>query len=158
MRSFHLVDLENILGDQQAHKYGNVSDVFRQFLKLASWKRGDAVVLASNHRLAKRAVFAIDIPHRFLASSCAPNAADNRLLDYVAGGWVQARFERVVVGSGDGAFGPFVNSCLQAGLETVAISRWGSYSHLIRQPGVQIKSLPKRPFREQAASDLALAA
>jgi NYN domain len=101
-RALHLVDLENLLGDPDAC-CSEVEEVLESFILAAAVGPDDLVKVAVNHRLYRKACLPLDRGWDIKLAS-GPDAADHVLLDAAPLGWVTERFDRLVVGSGDGIF------------------------------------------------------
>lgn len=101
-RALHLVDLENLMrGPHQSRGVlGFASSLYRAAAPVCS---GDHVVVAVNPALALEA--GLEWPGARLLSAPGPDGADRALLRQVENAdWVASRFDRVVIGSGDGIF------------------------------------------------------
>lgn len=119
-RTLRLVDIENMVGSCQL----SLGDVARARVRInAAVAPGtdDHTVIAASHYNAPAAYFGWAGPVRRLARS-GQDGADLALLEVVADvGWVAARYERVVVASGDHAFAPAVAELKGAGVEVIVI-------------------------------------
>lgn len=118
-RALHLVDLENLaatasLSQQIARRTA------REYLAVAQYSVGDLIVVASSHRngLVARAAF----PGATVRWRSGRDGADLALLDAYSE-FDQSRFNRVVVGSGDGIFSGLVASARQGGLVVSVVTR-----------------------------------
>lgn len=151
MRTLHLVDIENLLADPKRlhHRF---SETFSQYLRCASWRSGDFVAIAANHKLAKQIAFSVPVPHRFLVSSCGPDAADIRLLEYAASPWVTQRCGRVALGSGDGIFAPLVERLGRAGMQATVVAAADALSRALREAADEVVSFV-RPWDQLVVSD-----
>jgi hypothetical protein len=92
---------------------------------------GDHVIVASNHRLAVDVKIAR--PSFRVIAGGGPDGADRALLaelDDVE--WVTQRFDRVVIGSGDGVFVPIVHTLRSAGIPVGIVSRAAALSRPLR--------------------------
>ncbi len=107
LRSLHLVDLENLLADPWA-RGPQVGHALDEYLDCACFHSGDLVFVAGNPWLmVELAWWQLDSAdrigcHRFAARG--PHGADLKLLEAAPIAWVARRFDRLVVGSGDGVF------------------------------------------------------
>lgn len=101
-RAFHLLDLENLIGDPDADQ-PEVDAALTAYLAGAVLGADDLVAVAVNHRIYRRACFSLDRGWDIKLAS-GPNACDHVLLDAAPVEWVVDRFDRLVVGSGDGIF------------------------------------------------------
>jgi len=123
-RALHLVDLENLaatawLSQQVARRTA------AEYLALAQFEVGDLIVVASSHRngLAARAAF----PGATVRWRSGRDGADLALLDAYSE-FDHSRFNRLVVGSGDGIFSGLVASARQGGLVVSVVTRRHSAS------------------------------
>ena len=127
-RTLHLVDIENLLNQPPKLVTGDqAARVFWQYLETAGWQSGDSVVIASNPKLMSRMMFQLaDIPCRKLCA-WGESAADRLLLAAVPN-HVEARYTRVVVGSGDHIFSALINQLSGSKVRTLVIAGAGSTS------------------------------
>ena len=125
-RALHLVDVENLMGGPlQGH--AALSASLASFARAAQVQPGDHVTVGVNPGLA----FGVwDVwPHARLAVGGGPNGADNALLATVeAVDWVAPRYDRIVVGSGDGIFSVVVATYRAMGIPVGLVSRATSLS------------------------------
>jgi hypothetical protein len=115
-RALHLVDLENLmcgpLQPEIALRYAAA-----RYLEVASVRLGDHVVVAVNPALALEAGRAW--PTARLLVGRGLDGADRELLASLADApWVAARYDRVVIGSGDGIFAAALESLQSLGIAT----------------------------------------
>jgi len=102
LRSLHLVDLENLVGDPRAEAEPALA-TFAEYLDTSKWQPGDHVILATNPWLMAKIAF--DLP--VSASRHAVHGhdgADIMLLSLAPPELVVKRYGRLVVGSGDAIF------------------------------------------------------
>lgn len=118
-RALHLVDLENLaamawVSEQVARRTAT------EYLSVAQYSVGDLIVVASSHRngLAARAAF----PGATVRWRSGRDGADLALLDAYSE-FDHLRFNRLVVGSGDGIFSGLVTSARQGGLAVSVVTR-----------------------------------
>jgi hypothetical protein len=125
-RGLHLVDLENLLADPWA-RGACVGHALDEYLTRARFRRGDLVFVAGNPWLMVELGWSqIDSAapvecHRFAARG--PQGADNKLLEAAPLAWVARRFDRLVVGSGDGVFADRLAAARASGLSVRIVSR-----------------------------------
>ena len=126
-RGLHLVDLENLLADPWASG-PSVGHALDEYLERARFRRGDLVFVAGNPWLMVELGWshAVDC-HRF--SARGPQGADNKLLEASPLAWVARRFERLVVGSGDGVFADRLSQARAVGLSVQIVSRADALSN-----------------------------
>ncbi len=101
-RALHLIDLENLLADPDADCPA-VDAAIDAYVAAAALGSEDLVALAVNHRLYRRSCFSLDRGWEIKLAS-GPDACDHALLAEAPIAWVADRFDRLVVGSGDGIF------------------------------------------------------
>jgi hypothetical protein len=130
-RSLHLVDLENLLADPWAEG-PCVGRALDEYLTRAHFRSGDLVFVAGNPWLMVEVGWSqLDSAtpvecHRFAARG--PQGADNKLLEASPMAWVARRFDRLVVGSGDGVFAERLAAARASGLSVRIVSRPESLS------------------------------
>jgi hypothetical protein len=127
-RTLHLVDIENLLWQPPKLVTGDQAvRVFWQYLKVAGWQSGDSVVIASNPALMSRIAFQLeDVPCRKLCA-WGESAADQLLLGAVPNN-IEARYTRVIVGSGDHIFSALINELSGSKVRTLVIANTGAVS------------------------------
>ncbi len=124
-RTLHLVDLDNLIGVPALH---SPALVLGRYLDRAGWCPADIVLLAGAGHVMAEVMFDV----RWMA--CRPlvghgrDGADRRLLDQADPEWVSTRFKRLVIGSGDHAFGSLAHRTRREGLTVEVIARVGSVS------------------------------
>jgi hypothetical protein len=125
-RGLHLVDLENLLADPWARGPA-VGRALDEYLDRAEFRSGDLVFVAGNPWLMVELGWSqIDSAdrvdcHRFAARG--PQGADTKLLEASPLAWVARRFDRLVVGSGDGVFADRLAAARAAGLAVRLVAR-----------------------------------
>lgn len=161
-RSLILCDVENLsevpppLGTQGDYECG-----LRMLADLAQVELTDHVVVASHPNpkdaFAARSVF----PGCLVQIGHGPDGADNMLLEHLHDpDWVAARYGRVVIGSGDGAFADALKALGAAGVPTVVVSRRRRCSWRLRinagslvwwpEPSTVADPGPRRPFHSES--------
>src|SRR4051812_21864729 len=98
-RSLHLVDVENLLAGT-AFTERDVTRVAAAYRLAAEVGAQDLVVVASSHHTALPVWFGWGEARRLVRSG--PDGADLALLQVITNEDVAVRFQRVVIGSGDG--------------------------------------------------------
>jgi hypothetical protein len=138
-RTLHLVDLENLMrGPRQPVAEMSASSV--GYRSLAPVNDGDHVIVAVNPSIAMdaRRVW----PGARMLVGFGPHGADLQLLDAIADReWVAARFDRVVVGSGDGIFAPAVIELRQLGIAIGVVSQYDRLSRHLRRTATFVRLL-----------------
>lgn len=116
MRNLHLLDVE-YLGCGPSMRPGDLSLVLRRYRPLTRWHRGDIILGAASTYVYKRIAFDIPGDIRLVPAGAGADAADDRLIDE-ARHLDLTRYDRVVVGSGDGRFVAVLRQCSALGLQT----------------------------------------
>ena len=129
-RTLHLIDLENLVGDPRAGS-PLVHETLTRFLRVARWRAGDHVIVASNPRLMEHVVFDPPVPWSAHAT-CGPDGADLMLLSLSPPELVVRRYARLVVGSGDGIFASRANAARDLGVDVLVVARAGGCSRRLR--------------------------
>ena len=126
-RSLHLVDIENLVGDPRADGAAVLATLDR-YLSAARWIPGDHVILAANPRLMEKVIFDLPVPANV---HCAPgrDGADGKLLDAVHPHTICTRYNRLVIGSGDGIFGDRAHAVRDRGVEVDVVAPRGGCSY-----------------------------
>jgi hypothetical protein len=124
-RSLHLVDIENLMGGP-AFTVEDAADLVGEYAPVAELGPKDLTVVASSHYAAYAAWFGWPNARRLVKSG--RDGADLALADVMLNEDICRRFERVVVGSGDGIFA-HPSAWLQAnGCSVTVVCRPGSLS------------------------------
>jgi hypothetical protein len=124
-RGLHLIDIENLTGGSKP-SIEQVRDVQGSYAGHLTFGDLDQVVIASSHLTLLSA--ALGWPHARYRIRSGPDGADLELLDVLTHEKVAARFTRLIVGSGDGAFARAVASLTAAGVQVTVVSRRDSLS------------------------------
>jgi hypothetical protein len=125
-RVLHLIDLENLVGS--AHfSLEEAARVYRGYVQVAPSGAVDQVVLATSHHAAAAAWFGWPATVRRLVRS-GQNGADLALLHVLACESVATRFDRVVIGSGDGIFAYEAARLQAAGIAVTVVTGRGALS------------------------------
>ncbi len=130
-RTLHLVDLENLIGDPWAKGPG-VCEALKQHLDVAVWREGDLVYVASCPPVIAEVGFTPPVTCSLFAARGA-DGADLRLLAQAPPEWVVRRFERLVIGSGDGIFAARATAVRDLGVEVGVVSRPEALSRSLSQ-------------------------
>jgi NYN domain-containing protein len=124
-RALHLIDIENLAGGAKPN-FEQIRDVQGIYADRLRFGALDQVVIASNpHALLS---VALGWPHARYRVGYGRDGADLELLDVLLSEKVAARFTRVIIGSGDGAFARAAASLAAAGVQVIVVSRRGSLS------------------------------
>ncbi len=125
VRALHVVDIENLAGTA-VPSLRQVAEVQGRYLARLDFGSDDLVVMAASH-LGLLNV-ALGWPHARYRVRSGRDGADMELLDVLLHEDVAARFTQVVIGSGDGAFGPAAQNLSSRGVRVTVVSRKGSLS------------------------------
>jgi hypothetical protein len=126
-RTLHLVDLENLCGGTRATPAEAVA-ALNGYLAAAGWRADDHVVIAAHPSLVLAVGFARPVPSRYLPA-VGTDAADLALLADLAPSDAAARYDRVVIGSGDHAFGEYIGELAELGVDVSVVARPRCVSH-----------------------------
>lgn len=119
-RTLHLVDLENLMGE---HRYeGDAVAALSRYLELARWSEGDQVIVAAHPEIARQVGFAKPV-HCNLHATVGDDAADVMLLAQAPTELVVRRYNRLVIGSGDGIFVARARAVREHGVPVLVVSR-----------------------------------
>jgi hypothetical protein len=148
-RSLHLVDIENLVGGARAYRC-SVADALEQYRTLAGFQEGDHVVIAACSGLAFRAG-CLWAGARILVAH-GPDGADLALLDeIITPESIAARFDRVVIGSGDGIFVESISALRRLGISVGVVAPIGGLSaHSYRAASFVRVMLPELSRQEAA--------
>lgn len=125
-RTLHLVDVENLMGGPLSGPLALRAAV-TAYNALAPVQPGDHVIVGVNPQLAL-AVFDV-WPQARLVVRGGPDGADNALIAAVSDvAWTASRYDRLVVGSGDGIFSVVIAAYRAAGIPVGVVSRPSSLS------------------------------
>ncbi len=144
IRTLHLVDLENLVGDPMAGK-AEALGALDQYLDLADYRRGDQVIIAANPGMICEVGFDIPVPCNQHAAR-GKDGADLVLLSHIEPSQVAVRFDRLVIGSGDGEFADTAIAVRDCGAPVLVVTRRRSLSNRLQGVGLGIRFLPERTF------------
>lgn len=114
MRSLHLIDIENLLGDPWITGPA-VGDTYEAALAAGEHRPGDLVYVAANRWMLAELGFVAHTPcHLFVAHG--EDGADIALLAHAPPEWVAKRFDRLVIASGDHIFATRANAVREMGV------------------------------------------
>lgn len=125
VRSFHLVDVENLLGGTSFTE-DDVAVTAAAYLVVAGVAASDLIVVSSSHHTALATWFGWENARRVVRSG--PDGADLALLNVLETENVAVRFDRVVIASGDGIFARPAAQLQAQGVTVTIVSRPGSLS------------------------------
>jgi NYN domain len=134
-RGLHLIDIENLTGGGKpsSDQVRIVQRVYSGRLALGTL---DQVVIASSHLTLLSA--ALGWPCARYRVRSGRDGADLELLDILAYEEVAARFTRVIIGSGDGAFARAAAGLTAAGVQVTVVSRRDSLSARLAMAASQV--------------------
>jgi hypothetical protein len=140
-REIHLVDIENLLGTPQFSK----PDVnhLRILYAQVSQSAGNAHVVVGSSSAQALIAAGLGWPKARQIWLPGPDGADRALLEVAATEHLASRFERVVIGSGDGIFAAAAASLQVAGCAVTVVSRAESLSSRLRFAVDDIRFLPR---------------
>jgi hypothetical protein len=152
-RTLHLIDLENLLGDQR--KDPSVAAVgLNRYLELAVWRPGDHVLVAAHHEIIKS--FAFDPPVACNAHAvCGPDAADEVLLENAPAEFVARRYGRLVIGSGDHKFVRRARELRDRRVGVLVVAPAGGCASGFRRHGFPVLDFDLDPIHPDGPLDLA---
>ncbi|MBK37028.1 MAG: hypothetical protein CME26_16050 [Gemmatimonadetes bacterium] len=125
-RTLHLVDLENLVGGPFAPAEVMLASI-DQFNRLAVRSLDDLVWVGTNPRLVLQAKRLM--PQARCLTKGGPDGADLALLNELDNPtWIAERFDRVVIGSGDGIFSDVAREMRTLGVRVGVVARRGTVS------------------------------
>ena len=148
-RALHLIDIENLMGGplQGLEALGAASDAYRELVGVGPQ---DHVVVACNQALALSAKFEWEKSRVLIGHG--PDGADMALLRQLQSlEWVAARYDRVVVGSGDGIFAEVVGGLAEFGIPVGVASRPRALAFLLARAATFVIYLPETLFEGAVA-------
>lgn len=149
-RTLHLVDLENLMGGPFAGRAA-IRRAVREYRAEAGVAAADLVVVATNPALLVEAAVAWSGGGRFLAGG-GEDGADLALLDVVQDAcWIAERFDRVVIGSGDGLFSDAAAALRRLGVVVGVVARHGRMSRRLAASSTYQRLLPALDHEQEAA-------
>jgi uncharacterized LabA/DUF88 family protein len=102
-RSFHVLDLENLVCGQRADRV-TVGRLLRRYDRAVARRELDLAVAAASLPVYEQLAFDLPSTIRCVPAGHGRDAADRKLQELVDPMWVAQRFDRAVIGSGDGFF------------------------------------------------------
>jgi len=131
-RALHLVDVDNLLGCPPSQAVpGDVVAALGRYTSRAKPGADDHVVLACNPRLAFAVRSASSVGQLLVRRG--RGGADRALLDHADVDHIQGRYQRVVIGSGNGAFASLVRALRGRSVQTTVIALTGHLSWDLRR-------------------------
>jgi len=123
VRTLHLVDADNLLGDPSTTDAAFIRTVFDAYRAAAGLAAGDHVVVATGRNGWHVLEVELAWPRALHRRRSGADGADQELLDLFDWAVAADRHGRIVVGSGDGMFAPAVERSIAAGLEVGVVAR-----------------------------------
>ena len=114
MRSLHLIDIENLLGDPWLTG-PVVGETYEAALAAGGYRNGDLVYVAANRWMLGELGFVAHTPCQLLVAH-GEDGADLALLAQAPPEWVVKRFDRLVIASGDHIFAARANTVRAKGV------------------------------------------
>ena len=144
IRTLHLIDLENLVGDPRARSTEALS-ALADYLDLADYRPGDPVLIAANPGMIAVVAFDTPVPCSLHAAR-GKDGADLALLSHVEPTQIAERFGRLAIGSGDGGFADAAVAVRNCGAPVIVVSRRRSLSRRLQGEGLGIRFLPEPAF------------
>jgi len=140
-RTVHLVDVENLCGTGLPDTATAV-DRMSLYADASGLKDGDFGFAAANKHVERR--LSHDLPKglRWILAGTGPDAADRALLECADLELYARRYDRVVIGSGDGAFAGMASALVDAGLEVEVVAAEGSVSSRLSNAASTVTLIP----------------
>ncbi len=129
-RAVHLIDAENLVGSA-SFACSEAELAYAAYEQVAALRSGDLLIVATSHHAAPAAWFGFPVSARRLVRS-GLHGADQALLDVIAFESIEARFDRVVIGSGDGIFALPAAQLQASGCTVSVVARRFSLSRKLR--------------------------
>jgi hypothetical protein len=148
-RALHLVDLENLLGE--SHRLAECEDVrwaVSCYCRAADWRTGDLVVVATNPKLMAKICFELPDGWQKVAR-WGDDGADRALLARAATTFVEHRFHRLVVGSGDWIFAGLAGDVSRHGGDVWVVATRGHVSKRLAQSASTLVMLDEAEMATQ---------
>jgi hypothetical protein len=141
IRTLHVIDLENLASgaDKSPGEFLDVMDRYRSVMRIAS---DDLVEVAVDASAWRRVAFALPRSWR-VRFGYGRDGADRALLRAIDPRVAARRFDRVVIGSGDGAFVGLAEGLTGAGRRVDVVSRPGSLSRRLAGAATVVVALPE---------------
>lgn len=140
-RSLHLIDVENLIGGPMAgvEAIGQANVAYRSTVTV---RAGDHVVIGVNPALLLD--MATAWPGARPVVGHGPDGADHALLAQTRPDDVAARFDRLVIGSGDAIFSGLTAESVRNGLVVLVVSRRESLSRILAVAAQHIRYLEQQ--------------
>lgn len=121
-RTAYFLDLDNLIGTGKPSRF-EIDEVFAAFDAVFDPGPGDQVYCAGTSSTA--ALAGLARPGYLIRSGWGRDGADRRLIELADPVFLANRFQKVVIGSGDGVFAELVNKLRSAGLAVELVTGRG---------------------------------
>lgn len=138
-RALHLVDLDNLVGGPDHPELA--VPALRVYLAVADFEVGDHLVLGADSSLAHKTCFDLPRGARLLIGY-GKDGADDRLIAAAEPSFVAARYDRVVICSGDHRFAPLARDLSARGVVVDVAARRRSLARVLREAAHAYLPLP----------------
>jgi hypothetical protein len=149
----HLIDLENLLGDQRKDPLVAGAGL-AHYLELAAWRPGDHALVAAHPEIIKSIAFDPPVPCNARAV-CGPDAADDVLLGNAPAEFVVRRYGRLVIGSGDHKFVRRARDVQAREVGVLVVAPAGGCASGFRSHGFPVRDFDLDPMHPDGPLDLA---
>jgi hypothetical protein len=153
-RSVHLIDVENLLGGVDFTEM-DVTGLISRYSGVAPKAPLDHLVVASSHRAAPAVWFGWPEARRLVQSG--PNGADLALLRVIEHERLAARYDRVVIGSGDGIFAEPAAALQELGVKVLVVARRDGLSRRLQMAARDVRFLDFTPEPSSAGNGVRVA-
>jgi len=148
-RTLHLVDIENLIGGP-FQGLSAILDARHNYRQLVGIGPNDHIVVACNGKLAVTVRLIWNQGQLIVGNG--PDGADLALLRQLEDPhWIAGRYDRVVVGSGDGIFSEAVSKLAQLGIAAGVVSRPRALAYLLAKAANFVIYLPDSQFKGVSA-------
>ena len=143
-RAFHAIDVENLIGGSSAEQ-SVIERVAADYRNIVPAAVDDHIVIGANPSLGHLAVQFW--PSARLVVRRGRNGADIALIECVKDvEFTAARFDRIVIGSGDGVFVHVVRAFRRLGLPVEVVARQGRLSRELAATASVVRRLREPPL------------
>lgn len=139
-RTLHLLDLDNLLGGSNAPRSSTVVEsLVDRYEEAVGIEPGDHVVVAACTTIARDVFFDLPVSWRRLIGR-GVDGADRALVEALPVDFIAARYNEVIIGSGDHFFAPLARELVSRGLIVAVACHSDRLSHCLNgvvQEGVR---------------------
>jgi hypothetical protein len=140
MRTFHVLDIENCCNSGLPDRR-SLEAMLPLYAAAAGMTETDHGIASTRRSVAPWMVFSLPHQFRWISAGIGPGAADNALLRAVDEDLLVRRYERLVIGSGDGAFAALASRMRRQGMRVEVVSLKGHCSHHLREVAHRVHGL-----------------